>query len=300
MDRLTNRALILVAFSLSTFLAAFSQDVVLGVLEDNEGHYAGEPNFRTVRTVFRKEGRRWQPFRSNCPDQECLKKATSDYPSEATWTIAFDGKNLGQVASRIPKDFAWYSSVGQGDIVSKGPVPTIGKREASGFADAVTFRPLVANSRPYFKDPASWKIFAPGPDVTVKLRGKFRGKFPKLCRLSKSDDSKLEPFHYRDADIRVTKAYTSKTGWALARLHVEAVDCDDTEAGFDIDDPWFVVSPDGSATYLDSGIQLVDAGDYDNDGKSELLFSINQDNHGGYELFYDDFRQRAIFDFNYH
>ena len=45
---------------------------------------------------------------------------------------------------------------------------------------------------------------------------------------------------------------------------------------------------------------LVDAGDYDNDGKSEFLFCIDQYNRGGYKLFYDDFKKRAVFQFNYH
>jgi hypothetical protein len=45
---------------------------------------------------------------------------------------------------------------------------------------------------------------------------------------------------------------------------------------------------------------LVDAGDYGNDGNSELLFSINDENRGGYELFYDDFRQHVTFEFGYH
>jgi hypothetical protein len=45
---------------------------------------------------------------------------------------------------------------------------------------------------------------------------------------------------------------------------------------------------------------LVDAGDYGNDGRSELLFSIDRYNRGGYELFYDDFRKRAVFEFSYH
>jgi hypothetical protein len=45
---------------------------------------------------------------------------------------------------------------------------------------------------------------------------------------------------------------------------------------------------------------LVDAGDYDNDGKSELVFSIDRDNRGGYELFYDTLRRHVTFEFNYH
>lgn len=108
-------------------------------------------------------------------------------------------------------------------------------------------------------------------------------------------------FFYHDEDIQVVKAYASNRRWVVARLRVKgAVDCQDTEAGFEMDDPWFVINPQKSARYLDGGIWLVDAGDYDNDGRSELLFSINRYNRGGYEIFYDDFKQRAVFEFSYH
>jgi len=79
-----------------------------------------------------------------------------------------------------------------------------------------------------------------------------------------------------------------------------AIDCEDTEAGFEIDDAWFAVGVDKSVQYLDSGMWLVDAGDYDNDGKSELVFAIDRYNRGGYELFYDDFKQHSTFEFSYH
>ena len=52
--------------------------------------------------------------------------------------------------------------------------------------------------------------------------------------------------------------------------------------------------------FLGSRMWLVDAGDYDNDGKSELVFSIDDYNRGGYRLFYDDFSRSAKFEFGYH
>jgi hypothetical protein len=215
-----------------------------------------------------------------------------------TWTIAFDGKNLGIVSSKAPEDSHQYG-LGQQQIAGTGPVPTVGKRTQE-FADASLYRPLIANSRPYFSDPDRWKPSEPPQDVCVLLRAAFRKQFPKLCRLRKNNESRLEPFPYRDDELRLVKAYSARTGWSVARLHLEAIDCNDVEAGFNIDDPWFVIDPQKSVRLLGSGMQLVDAGDYDNDGKSELVFAINRDDRGGYELFYDNFEEHAVFELGYH
>ena len=66
----------------------------------------------------------------------------------------------------------------------------------------------------------------------------------------------------------------------------------------DRDESWALAKDD--ITLLGNGMWLVDAGDYDNDGKSELVFSIDRYNQGGYELFYADFKKHATFEFGYH
>jgi hypothetical protein len=43
------------------------------------------------------------------------------------------------------------------------------------------------------------------------LQKGFRNKLPKLCRLSGPARSKLEPFPYRDVDVKVVKAYASSS-----------------------------------------------------------------------------------------
>jgi hypothetical protein len=278
-----------------------SSQVILGILEENKGHYYGDPNYRTVRAVFQKEGNEWLSFRNDCEDKTCLKAITSGYPHEVNWTIAFDGKSLGQVVSRTPSDFRWYSDVGQQVIVSKTPLPTIGvpSTEFGGYTEASVHRPLVANSEMYFADRNRWKPSAPRQDLTVLLQQAFRKRFPQLCRTSNAD-GKLEQFSYRNDQIQIMKVYASNLGSFVARLHLDAIDCQDTEAGFEIDDPWFFVDTNNATAYLDSGMWLVDAGDYDNDGKSELVFSIDRENEGGYEIWYDNFQKHAAFKFNYH
>ena len=275
--------------------AVAQTNVILGVLEDSvldtpRADY-DLPHVRDVRLVFTKAGKEWQPY-----------EVGAGYPDEVVWTIAFDGKDMGRVRSRKSGSLTIGLGIGQEEIISKTPVPTVGKRsiEFGGFTDQAVYRPLIAVSQPNFKDPELWKPRVLSPDVLLAAREQFRKKFPKLCQ-SGADEVTLKPLPYSDAAVKSIKSYAAKTGWKLVQLHLDnAIDCNDVEAGFEIDNPWFVIDSKGSVQYLDSGMFLVDAGDYDGDGKSELVFSIDSDNRGGYRIFYDDFKKKAEFEFTYH
>src|SRR5262249_16598363 len=104
---------------------------------------------------------------------------------------------------------------------------------------------------------------------------------------------------YEEGNITIHKAYSSKRGWIVAEVLLSPYRCDGPPDNA-FTSQWFVVSPQHDARFLDSGMWLVDAGDYDGDGKSELVFAIDDYDDGGYRLFYDDFRQRAVFEFSYH
>jgi len=50
----------------------------------------------------------------------------------------------------------------------------------------------------------------------------------------------------------------------------------------------------------DSTIMLVDAGDYDGDGDSEVIFWVSRYNHDGYVLFYKQLSRFVEFSWGYH
>src|SRR5437660_4601346 len=157
------RVVLVVLASTSLFPDMWTQNVFLGVLEELPGVYAGEPNFRGVRVAFQKNDHDWQALPNSCPDQNCLRTISSKYPLETIWTISFDGKKLGQVTARTPKEFKFYSHVGLQEITSGSPIPTVGKRstEYGGFTEASVYRPLAASSHSYFEDPEMWKPSQP-------------------------------------------------------------------------------------------------------------------------------------------
>ena len=47
-------------------------------------------------------------------------------------------------------------------------------------------------------------------------------------------------------------------------------------------------------------MELVDAGDYDGDGRSELLFWRGGYNRDGYVLVFDELRQKVEYTWSYH
>jgi hypothetical protein len=277
------------------------QPTLVGILEDNPGHYAGNPHYRDVRVVFRREGTEWFAFPSNCPEQSCLKTIAAKFPAQVNWTVSFNGKQVGQVVSRTPPSFDFYSTVGQQTIVGSTAPPKLGNPSSdfAGFLGEPVYRPLVAISEPNYRDPEDWKPTQLSTDTTAAVRKAFRNRFPKVANCSKQDIEHGKPWPYTDANIRVNKAYASNRHWLIAEVLLSGYECDGPSAE-PFSSQWFVITPEQQVHFLDSSMWLVDAGDYGNDGKSELVFSIDDYNRGGYKLFYDDFRQEAVFEFNYH
>ena len=277
--------------------------MILGVLEDHPGHYTGDPNFRVVRAIFQKSGNGWWPFPTRCPNVECLKSIPTSYPRQVKWTIAFDGKSLGSVAGRTPPAYDFYSEVGTEKITSSGQIPTIGKRseEYAGWLGQPVYRPLVAVSRPNFKDPDGWKPAQRSTQRIDSARSAFRKKFPNASNCQNPYENKLRPWKYGDEDIKIRSTYSSSNGWSLVQLTLDGWACDGPqEDGSPFLDQWFAMRSTGESLYLGEFGRLVDAGDYDNDGKSEVLFDVGGYNSDGYRLFYADFSKSAEFMFNYH
>jgi hypothetical protein len=281
------------------------RSILLGILEDVPGRYQGQPNSRHVRVVFEKEGTDWQPFPANCPDEACLKTLPSDFPSQVTWTIAFDGGNLGQLTTHAPKEYDFYMDAGLQDITSEGSVPTIGQRDEKygGFLSAAVFRPLVADSQSYFKDPDSWKPVHLPAELVASLRQQFRKQFPQVTNCASPEENIARNWRYRDQDIEIHKTYASNKKWVLASVSLGGFRCDGPGVSPSQDafnSQWFVINPENHIDLLGQDMWLVDAGDYDNDGESEVIFAIDGYNKGGYELFYDDFKKHVEFEFSYH
>lgn len=94
------------------------------------------------------------------------------------------------------------------------------------------------------------------------------------------------------------KAYKDRNGRQLFTLKLKdrADACDGPDD--DLYPQSFVIS--NGIKYIGAGLTLVDAGDYDLDGHSELVFWYSGYNKDGYVLFSPDLIREADYLWNYH
>lgn len=290
MPRFRSAILMLIAL-LAGSCPALGAPLFVGVLED-----------KGVRVAFQKTGTGWDVASAECADIACLAHISASYPARIDWTVAFDGRRLGTLAARSPSAYESFSDVGLQTLVQPelaSQVRGAAEKFAGGMGVVPARRPLVTVSQPNTADPDGWKPVRLDPRSMAVLRLAFHRQFPAERNCRNPIENKALPWSYRDSDIRIRETYADRRGRRIANLMLIHDRCDGpAEGGFE--SQTFVLSPDGKAVALDRGLTLVDAGDFDRDGHSELLFQIARYNRGGYELVYDNLRKHASFIFSYH
>ncbi len=292
---------LLLVVSLDVAALAQEKDVLVGVLEDNPGNFVADANYRDVRVIFHFTGNKWEAFPSSCSDEDCLRSITAKFPKQVNWTIAFEARELGHVEARTPEQFDSYSSIGQQKIIGNAQPPSVGQRSPmfAGFLGGSVYRPLIAVSKPQFKNPDGWRASELPRRSLAAIRGAYRKRYPVIKNCAIGDEADVTTWPYSDASIKFRRGYTSARGWLLAEMKLEGGLCD-VPPDEPFEAQWFAVSPDNHVRWVGSDLVFVGAGDFDGDGRSELIFAIDGYDRGGYELFYDDFGQKVLFEFSYH
>ena len=163
-------------------------------------------------------------------------------------------------------------------------------------------RPLVVVSQPNTADPDGWKRLDSAPeDVAQSVRQVFRKQFPHVS-LCKDEEIIRKKWNYPDSAIRILATYGSNKGSLLIETDLNDGGCtyvdDPNDPG---SAPWFLVTQDGQIRRIGSFMTLLDAGDYDNDGMSELIFQYNRpEDIDGFLLFDAKLHKRAEILWTYH
>jgi hypothetical protein len=253
---------------------------------------AGEVRHRIIRPAFERTPSGWQQANG------------LTLPARMKWTIAFGGENVGQVESQATAgwDFTAYQRI----LTPASAVPTVGS--PSEYFAGILYnpgtkfhRPLVAVSKPYYQDPDGWKRAKLPDAVGASVRKAFRREYPHVDRC-KDEQIAEKDWKFPDSALALDVAYASKNRAFLVVAALEAGNCgfindpDDPNS-----DPWFFVSPDGAVRRIGSFMSLLDAGDYDNDGQSEVVFFLSQpENTDGFVLYDASFLKPVILSWHYH
>lgn len=291
-------ALLLAAFPSYRTGVAGGQ-ILLGILESLSpsqqariaGAY-GEPSSAIVRVAFRKGDQGWEAF-PGADNLDKLQAAGANFPASQQWTVAFDGKAIGRIESRRPKQWVAYSDIGLQVLTAGEQAPHVGKPGgdfAQWGADAPVYRPLVLVSAPNAADPDAWQRADIRSDQVPQSLASFRAALAK-------ENPKLQ---FADNDVELLKAYRSRGGlllFALVLAHLAP--SPDEVPGPEWTPHWFVADASGAIRFLGSEMMLIDAGDYDGDGHSELIFTKAGYDYDGYLLLWDDLHRSAIFGWNY-
>lgn len=274
---------------------------VIGVLE--QPPQCSKTRSIGVRPVFARRGASWIPLIGRDSLRGIDLKAQQ-------FTLAFDGKSLGTL-NTTDAEFAgddWtFRRDHLLDVTPGQTIPAIANRSHRfhGWCNAPAIRPIVAVTSGNYADPESWKAFQPSRAVIDSLFPAFQKAVGKAtnCRhtvSARGDSSEHEVvYRYTARDLVAVAAYRNNGGREIVSLRLrDGIRPCDYWMDPQMLDHWFLVATVPKS--LGDEMDLVDAGDYDGDGKSELLFWATGDDVDEYILMYDDFAKQAEFYWNYH
>jgi hypothetical protein len=284
---------------LGVVAAATPRPLVVGVLENNSCSRSHE---LVVRPLFAKVGGRWVAI-----DSQKIFDATT--APGMSWTIAFDGTSLGAIRSAgqkedvAQKEYGW--DVVRSGMLNPAPGQTLPTKpnRAHRFdttCEEAPNRPLVLVTQPNVADPEAWKPITPTVGMRDSLFAPFRALVDSVWICPNGEDKPGRLLNYRARDLVIDAAYRNNTDRVIVGVQINHRYISCGAPAFDEwDTHWYLLGD--KPTFLGSSLALVDAGDYDSNGKSELIFAYSAGEAlGGYTMFADDFRTRVDVRWSYH
>jgi hypothetical protein len=272
-----------------------SNTLYLGFLDDAREEMVnwtpGVARQRVVRPAFERTPTGWK------------KVDPSSLPPRIKWTIAFHGRNLGQVVSQA--GLGKGLTVLQRILTPAAAVPSVGSPSGQ-FAGLKAIsskvrRPLIAVSKPYFQDPDGWKRTNLSAETAALVRKAFRREFPHVDRCE-NEKVVQRNWKFPESALALPIAYASNKHSFLVEATLGAGNCGFINDPNDpLSGPWFFVASGGAVRRIGSFMSFLDSGDYDNDGRSELVFFLSQpEDTDGFVLYDATFGKPVTFTWTYH
>lgn len=268
----------------------------VGVLENHDSRWPSWPDenskekYRSImRVVFVKTKNGWG----------AVEKTPAGM---LNWNIGFDGKRIGKLKT-VGGSTGMISEEGLHVPAETVRIPMRGAPtlEFGNWADGMVprYRPLVATTSDSFADPQDWRPEKPTSSVVESCIPEFRKQVGSVI-LCDEKHGETPTTDYTRKSILLDKCYSSKNGDILINLTIdpEIFLCDwpiEKETSL-----WFHVDTSGKVRHLNVYGRVVDAGDYDGDGDSEIVFAYSGYNKDGYTMLYDNLSKRVQKFWNYH
>lgn len=202
------------------------------------------------------------------------------FPDRVKWTIAFNGTSRGH-----------FDAMGRRELLPNPPEP-----DSFHYWNPTKYRPMVVVSQPNVADPDHWKPATAPAELEARLIPLFRKEVAGAPSHCEGDSVR-----YADQAIRVRKSYMSASGVRLVQLALDDKPIRRCDGPRDeaYDSRWFYVNG-GESRFVGQSLELIDAGDYDRDGHSEVIFHKSGYNLDGYVLLYGGLSKQVQFSWSYH
>lgn len=287
-----------------TLLILFSQwanaeRVLVGIAEEDE--FEKLNGKAVIRALFAKTEEGWAVIDSE-------EKFHASVPSEKIWHLAFDGKNLGALVS--VDDLGGYDDQYEWTfkrdkvlrIKNIEEFPLLGNKESrfGGWRRTPSNRPIVVVSAPNYVDAEKWKRYIPAKKDVELLYPLTKERIPRAYHCNGAPDWDAKEIQITEDDIKLYRSYKNKKNEKLISIGLSTDHTDNCDGPLDKTDKpmWFYVA-DG-IKFIGYELDLVDAGDYDADGKVEFVFWHGAYDNDGYTLYESNFEKRFDYYWTYH
>jgi len=201
-------------------------------------------------------------------------KPVAVLPKAFSWDVCFSGRGEGQLTSMLiadgmPTTTPPYALRAE----DRAPWRTRRSSDYAGWLPTPVYKPilLMSSLNSSCKDPEKWKQAG-----AEKARGKIPVMIESLRKDFASNDPGVAPYEFSDKDVKAFRSWTSPKQGTFVALRTKP-----KEQTIET----FQISPQGEVTHLGRDMMLVDAGDFDGDGSTEILFKRRADKKDVYALF---------------
>ncbi len=294
---------ILIIFVISITSLHSEEYKFIGILENQQTR---DPKTQTTsRVLFYKHQDIWKAFGASHGS-----KQMPEIDSKIKWIATKDGKQLNTVhlapifTSEDTHNDWFYRRNQIFKILPIDGLPQIKNKENSfsGWLSTPEYIPIIISSSGTFKITEHWESFKPEMEIKETLFPFLRVIVGNqyLTRSVYEPNYHSEPYDFKSSETVIYEAYKVSNQRMIVCIGLDLnVIRSDGPSPSNVRGQWFLIDSD-RIEYFGREMELIDTGDFDDDGSLEFLFWHSGYNEDGYVLVYDNFKRFSEYKWSYH